>query len=151
MMAGVRHTQIPKGVGTANLADNSVPAVPVSSKPYLKTFVIPIPLAASASAQSINVSGINDWPAYYFSVIDAELNVKTAESTGTTKTLSVGYTGANTAIFSSQSAANAGGFSGSRPTVNIATKTAITYTLGSNDWAEASLELVLTGIAQDAA
>ena len=150
-MAGVKHTQMPKGLGVANLKDNANPPSVVSSDPYLKTFVIPLPLVASASAQSINVSTIKDWPAYSFNVIDSYVNVRTAESTGTTKTLSAGYTGANTGFLNAQTCAAAGAFAGARPTVNIATKTAITYTFGSNNWAEAVLELVLTGIAQDAA
>ena len=58
------------------------------------------------------------------------------ESVGAAKTLSVGYTGANTAFLNTQSVAAAGDFIGARPVVNIRSKD-ITCTLGSADWTTA--------------
>ena len=82
-----------QGVGVANWANtiNST-STAVTSRPYLKQFVIPLARVASASGQTCAAQGY---------------------------------------------------FGGARPTANIAAKDII-YTLGSNDWAEASLELVLT-------
>lgn len=133
-----------QGVGVANWANpiNST-STAVTSRPYLKQFVIPLARVASAAAQTIAYTTIAGWPTGYVGVVDAALNVITAEATGATKTVSVGYTGATTAFINGQTCAAQGYFGGARPTANIAAKDII-YTLGSNDWAEASLELVLT-------
>lgn len=145
-----QHTILDKGIGLANLVSGSSSA-PVVSKPYLKQIVIPLPVVASASAQSISVSSIKDWPTSNFQVLTSTLNVVVAPTTGTTKTVSAGYTGSNTAFFNAQSAATAGTFAGSgAATVDIAGLAAITYTLGSNNWSsDAVVELILTGSAID--
>jgi hypothetical protein len=135
------------GVGVANWANpiNNT-STAVTSRPYIKTLVIPLARVASAGAQTITAASITGWPTGYISVIDSALNVIAAEATGATKTISVGYTGATTAFLNGQTCAATGFFGGARPTANIQAKDII-YTLGSNDWAEAVLELVLTFVA----
>jgi len=89
-----------QGVGVAHWSNPiNASTTQVTSRPYLKQFVIPLARVASASAQTIAYTTISGWPTGYFG--------------------------------------------GARPTANIAAKDII-YTLGSNDWAESSLELVLT-------
>lgn len=136
-----------QGVGVANWANpiNSS-TTQVTARPYIKTLVIPLARVASASAQTIAANTIAGWPTGLVDVISSSLNVIAAEATGATKTVSVGYTGANTAFLNAQTCAATGYFVGARPTVNLQSKD-ITYTLGSNDWAEASLELVITFVA----
>lgn len=144
-----QHTNLPNGLGVANetAKDNSL----VISKPYIKQVVVRLPVVASAAAQSITVSTIKDWPTSGFQVFASTLNVIVAPTTGTTKTVSSGYTGANTAFTNAQTAAAAGTFAGAAPvTVDIAGLAAVTYTLGSNDWSsDAIVELILHGVAID--
>lgn len=144
-----QHTILDKGVGLGNLSSGSS-NTPVVSKPYLKQIVIPLPVVASASAQTISTSSIKDWPTSLFQVVASSLNVVVATSTGT-KTISAGYTGSNTAFFNAQSAATAGTFAGAAAvTTDIAGVASITYTLGSNNWSsDAIVELILTGVALD--
>jgi len=143
-MSGVHHTILNKGVGLGNKKNPTTSAgAPVSSLPYIRQFVIPIPIVASGAVQTITTSTLQGWPTKFVGTIDAYINVITAESVGATKTLSVGYTGANTAFLNAQTVAAAGDFIGARPVVNIQSKD-ITYTLGSNDWTTAVIELVLT-------
>lgn len=145
-----QHTILDAGVGLANLTTGAS-QTPVVSKPYLKQLVIPLPVVASAAAQSIAVSTIKGWPTSNFQVITSTLNVVVAPTTGTTKTVSAGYTGSDTAFFNAQTAATAGTFAGAgAATVDIAGLAAITYTLGSNNWSSnAIVELIITGTALD--
>jgi hypothetical protein len=144
------HTKLPGGLGVANDASGAS-NTPVVSKPYIKALVIPIPVVASGAVQSIAVSTIKGWPTSGFQVFASTLNVVVAPTTGTTKTVSTGYTGANTAFTNAQTAAAAGTFAGAAPvTVDIAGLAAITYTLGSANWSsDAIVELILHGVAND--
>lgn len=138
------HTIINQGLGVANWANpiNNT-STRITSRPCLKQFVIPLARVASGAAQTIAYTTIAGWPTGYCSVVDSALNVIAAEVTGATKTVSVGYTGATTAFLNAQTCAATGYFGGARTVVNVAAKDII-YTLGSADWAEASLELILT-------
>lgn len=146
-----QHTILDKGIGLGNL-DSGASRTPVSSMPYIKQFVIPLPIVASASAQSIAPSSIRDWPTTgLVQVIGSSLNEIVAPTVGTTKTISVGYTAATTAFFNAQTIAATGKFAGTdAASVNIAAVAAIIYTLGSaNISLTAQLELILTCIVMD--
>lgn len=146
-----QHTILDAGIGLGNLTHGASQA-PVVSKPYLKQFVIPLPIVASASAQSIAPSSIKGWPTSgLVQVIGSSLNEVVAPTAGTTKTVSVGYTAATTAFFNAQTIAATGKFAGAAvPAVNISAVAAIIYALGSaNISLTAQLELVLTCIVMD--
>lgn len=138
-MSGVQHTQLPAGLGICPQGDASGPFV---SKPYQRQFIIRLPLVASASAQAIAYTSIKGWPTRYARVMHSAINVITAESTGATKTVSLGYAGSTTTFVNAQSAASAGVIPGAGAAVNLAT-TNLSYTLGSNDWANAVMEAIL--------
>lgn len=146
-----QHTILDAGLGLGNL-DYGPTRAPVISQPYLKQFVIPLPIVASTSVQTIAPSTIKGWPTTgLVQVIGSSLNEILAPTVGTTKTISVGYTAANTAFFNAQTIAATGKFAGaSVPTVNLSAIAAINYTLGSaNISLTASLELILTCIVMD--
>lgn len=139
------HTILDAGLGLANLKDRTGPVI---SKPYLKQFVIRLPLVASAAAQAIAYTSIPGWPTRYAKVISSAVNVITAEATGTTKNVSLGYAGSTTAFVNAQSAAATGTIPGAGATANLAT-TNLSYTLSANNWAEAVMEAILTVEAID--
>jgi len=134
------HTNLPKGLGLATLTDASGPLI---SKPYQREFIVRLPLVASASAQAIAYTSIPGWPARYARVKYSYINVITPEATGATKTVSLGYAGSTTAFVNAGSASANAVLPGSGAAVNLAT-TNLSYTLGSNDWADAVMEAVLT-------
>lgn len=137
----IAHTQFPAGVGTCPQGDASGPFI---SKPYQRDFIVRLPIVASASAQSIAYTSIKGWPTRYARVEHSAINVITAPTSGTTKTVSLGYTGSNTAFVNAQSAASAGVIPGAGAVVDLHA-TALTYTLGSNNWSsDAVLEAILT-------
>ena len=142
-MAGQKHTQFKNGAGFSNIVDNDSNPIGTAKLPYIRTFWVDLPLVASSSAQAIAYANIPGWPATYARVISAGVDVITAEATGTTKNVSFGYAGATTAFVNAQSAAAIGVIPGAGATVNLAA-TNLSYTLGSNNFAEAVLEAILT-------
>lgn len=143
-MAGLKFTSLPAGLSLANKKDLvTVGASPIATKYYERQFILRLPIVASASAQAIAYTSIQGWPTKYARVMSTCINVITAESTGTTKTVSFGYAGSTTAFVNAQSVATATGIAGAGAQVNLAT-TNLSYTLGSNNFAEAVLEAVLT-------
>lgn len=139
-MAGVQHTQLPKGLGICPLGDASGP---FRSHPYQRQFIVRIPIVASASAQAINYSSISGWPTRYARVMHTSINVIQAPATGSTKTISFGYAGSTTTFVNAQSAASAGVIPGAGAQVDLHA-TSLSYTLGSNDWdATAIIEATL--------
>ena len=141
-MAGQKHTQFKNGAGFSNIVDNDSNPIGTAKLPYILTFWVDLPLVASSSAQAIAYANIPGWPATYARVISAGIDVITAEATGTTKNVSFGYAGATTAFVNAQSAAAIGVIPGAGATANLAA-TNLSYTLGSNNFAEAVLEAVL--------
>lgn len=140
----VKFTWLPAGLSLANKKDPvTVGASPMVTKYYERQFIIRLPIVASASAQAIAYTSIQGWPTKYARVMHTCINVITAESTGTTKTVSLGYAGSTTAFVNAQSVASVTGIAGAGAQVNLAA-TNLSYTLGSNNFAEAVLEAVLT-------
>ena len=142
-MAGVKHTQFKGGAGFSNIIDNDSNPIGTAKLPYIRTFWVDLPLVASSSAQAIAYANIPGWPATYARVISAGIDVITAEATGTTKTVSFGYAGATTAFVATQSAAAIGVIPGAGAVANLAA-TALSYTLASNNWAEAVMKAWIT-------
>lgn len=139
----IKFTWFPTGVALANKQDiTGASTSPIATKFYTREFVIRLPIVASASAQAIAYTSIKGWPTKYAKVVSSAINVITAESTGTTKTVSLGYAGSTTTFVNAQSVATATGIPGAGATVNLAA-TNLSYTLGSNNFAEAVLEAVL--------
>jgi hypothetical protein len=107
---------------------------------YTQTFEFPITIAASAAAQDTGIQAPLNMQA-----MSAYLRIRTAEATGTTKTVSVGIVGASASFLSAQDVSAVGAvgtpvtaavYNGSN--VNFA------YTLGSADFAELDATVVLT-------
>ena len=142
-MAGQKHTQFKNGAGFSNIVDNDSNPIGTAKLPYIRTFWVDLPLVASSSAQAIAYANIPGWPATYARVISAGIDVITAEATGTTKTVSFGYAGATTAFVATQSAAAIGVIPGAGAVANLAA-TALSYTLASNNWAEAVMKAWIT-------
>ena len=142
-MAGQKHTQFKNGAGFSNIIDNDSNPIGTAKLPYIRTFWVDLPLVASSSAQAIAYANIPGWPATYARVISAGIDVITAEATGTTKTVSFGYAGATTAFVATQSAAAIGVIPGAGAVANLAA-TALSYTLASNNWAEAVMKAWIT-------
>ena len=106
-MAGLKFTSLPAGLSLANKKDLvTVGASPIATKYYERQFIIRLPIVASASAQAIAYTSIQGWPTKYARVMNTCINVITAESTGTTKTVSFGYAGSTTAFVNAQSVAS---------------------------------------------
>ena len=143
MAAGIKYTSLPKGLSLANKEDvTGASTSPISTKYYERTFIIRLPIVASASAQAIAYTSIKGWPTKYAKVVSSAVNIITAESTGTTKTVSLGYAGSTTTFVNAQSVATATTIAGVGATANLAA-TNLSYTLGSNNFAEAVLEAIL--------
>lgn len=138
-MAGVRHTRLPKGLSVSDTVQDASPYGIARTDPYLRTFVIPLPLVASASAQAIAYTSIKGWPTRLARVVSSGVNVITPEATGTTKNVSLGYAGATTAFVNAQSAAATGAIPGAGVVANLYA-TNLSYTLSANNWADAVLE-----------
>ena len=140
----IKFSWLPKGLSLANKEDvTGASTSPISTKYYERQFIIRLPIVASASAQAIAYTSIDGWPTKYARVMYTAINVITAEATGTTKTVSLGYAGSTTTFVNAQSVATATGIAGSGAVVNLAA-TNLSYTLGSNNFAEAVLEAILT-------
>ena len=140
----IKFTWLPKGLSLANKEDvTGASTSPISTKYYERQFIIRLPIVASASAQAIAYTSIDGWPTKFARVMNTAINVITAEATGTTKTVSLGYAGSTTAFVNAQSVATATGIAGAGAVANLAT-TNLSYTLGSNNFAEAVLEAILT-------
>lgn len=142
-MAGQKHTQFKGGAGFSNIVDNDSNPIATAKLPYIRTFWVDLPLVASSSAQAIAIANIPGWPATYARVISSGIDVITAEATGTTKNVSFGYAGATTAFVNAQSAAAIAVIPGAGVVGNIAAL-ALSYTLASNNWAEAVMKAWLT-------
>ena len=140
----IKFSWLPKGLSLANKEDvTGASTSPISTKYYERQFIIRLPIVASASAQAIAYTSIEGWPTKFARVMNTAINVITAEATGTTKTVSLGYAGATTAFVNAQSVATATGIAGAGAVVNLAA-TNLSYTLGSNNFADAVLEAILT-------
>ena len=139
----VKFTWLTKGLGLSNKQDiTGASTSPIVTKFYTREFIIRLPIVASASAQAIAYTSIKGWPTKYAKVVSSAVNIITAESTGTTKTVSLGYAGSTTTFVNAQSVATATTIPGASATANLAA-TNLSYTLGSNNFAEAVLEAVL--------
>ena len=139
----VKFTWLTKGLGLSNKEDiTGASTSPIVTKFYTREFIIRLPIVASASAQAIAYTSIKGWPTKYAKVVSSAVNIITAESTGTTKTVSLGYAGSTTTFVNAQSVATATTIPGASATANLAA-TNLSYTLGSNNFAEAVLEAVL--------
>ena len=115
-----------------------------SSDPFLRQFVIEIPRVASAAEQTLDFT----MPANAIGV-SGFLRVRTAEATGTTPTVDIGDSvGGATSLASALAAGAVANVPLETPNVNLS-GAALTYTLGSADFAEFEGELVLLIQASD--
>jgi hypothetical protein len=115
---------------------------------YIKTFEIPLPVVAAATAQDTGIFAGSK----VVQVISAYIDVKDAEATGTTKTVSIGIGGAGNNVLNGASVAAVGAV-GTPVAAAIPTTSSnneFTYTLGSDDFAELDAIAVVTCLCQDA-
>ena len=99
---------------------------------------IDLPVVASGAAQN---TGVFLLPSQ---IVSAFIVVGTPETTGTTKTVSVGFVGGSgTELISAADVSGAGITGAPTAPVNAPLSTEISYTLGSADFAELSARLVL--------
>ena len=115
---------------------------------YIKTFEIPLTVVAANTAQNTGIFA----GSRVVQVISAYIDVKTAEATGTTKTVSIGIGGTANNVLNAASVAATGAV-GTPLLPAITTTTAnnqFTYTLGSANFAELDAVAVVTCLCQDA-
>ena len=112
-------------------------------EPFKQMISIPLPIVASAAEQVTTIT----LPARAV-VTNTVLNVITAESTGLTKTIDVGLdTGGAAVLGNDLSVASTGSVVGL--TGVVADGDTVSYTLGSNDYAELDAELIIEYIAAE--
>jgi len=107
------------------------------SDPAIKTVVEPITIVASTAEQDTGFT----FPSRA-AVISAKINVRTEETTGTTKTVDVGITGDPDAILDGADV-SAATLVGSPLDAGLS-GTNLTYALGSADFAELDAEIIVT-------
>ena len=127
------HTRF-NGVGLAGRKSDGV-----KTDPFMQQLVIPVTLVASATAQDTGVT----LPAAA-GVFQTALNIFTAETTGTTKTVSVGFVGGADDALATNFGVTGAGFEVAGNANTAAGGEAISYTLGSADFEELDAEIVLT-------
>lgn len=108
-----------------------------TSDPAITGLTIELPIVASASAQN---TGVFLAPGQ---TINAFINVKAGEATGTTKTVSVGIAGGSGTEIIDAADVSSVAIAGTHTQTNIQLADEITYTLGSADFAELDAELIL--------
>lgn len=116
----------------------------VLSDPFLRQFVIGLPLVASAAEQTVPDFVM---PANAISAVGF-LRIKTPSSAGTTPTIAIGALAAGPADLLAAVATTVAGLFGTIQNVDVSGDQ-ITYTLGSADLVGLEAELVLTVLASD--
>lgn len=109
---------------------------------YRQTIAVVLPVVASAAAQDTGIIVPKG------AAVSAYINITTAEATGLTKTIDVGLSGGSGSEFGSGLDVSATGviLGTASPLVSGAT---VTYTLGSADFVELDVELVVEIIGSD--
>ena len=122
-----------------------------TSDPFLKQYVINLPVVASAAEQTISsgAGATADLPAHAV-VLSGYLRVITAEVTGGTPTLNIGtLAGAGTELGSALAAGSIADVPFENTVPIAISGDSLTYTLGSADWVEFVGELVLLVMGSD--
>ena len=114
-----------------------------SSDPYVRQYVVELPRVASAAEQALAFVMPDNAVA-----MRGFLRVRTAEVTGTTPTINIGFTGTPAGIASALAAGAVALVPLDAVPVDVSGET-LAYQLGSADWAEFEGEMVLEVLASD--